>query len=216
MDAHYSQHSQPPPQQPQYTMPPGLPPMSSNDVNYHREPPGPGPPYYAPSAPQHQHQQNGQQYGHHPNTLPSPRKPLPDQLMSVENTAPSLPLPPGQLQVPEPPIHSMVEYGKRYTYVCRISVNYRATICMAIYILAYFVLEFMRYIAVLRMRLTCHIRLDVVQQPKRARMCGFGDKVRIEEYLDYKTIAHIPFAGSTTNHTTTCYSNNDHRSYNRR
>lgn len=135
MEAPYAQQSQPPPSQPTYTMAPGPPPsMSTNDANYRREPPPPAPPYHAPHPPQHQ--QNGQQYTYNPNPLPSlsSRTPLPDQLLVSEGGAASsttLPVPGSMEQVTEgtqpPPSHSMIELGRRYTYVnhnptCRIII----------------------------------------------------------------------------------------------
>src|SRR5450432_1273235 len=133
MEAPYAQQSQPPSSQPSYTMPPGVPStMSSNDTNYRRDPPAPGPPsYHGPPPPQHQ--SHPQQYNYNSNSLPSlaDRTPLPDQLLVAENGgAPpaSLPLLIGQVasDAPEPPPHSMVEMGRRYAYVDSFLNGYRA------------------------------------------------------------------------------------------
>jgi hypothetical protein len=136
MEATYTQQSQPPPSQPAYTMAPGPPSsMSTNDANYRREPPPPGPSYHAPPHPQHQ--QNGQQYAYNPNSsLPSltSRTPLPDQLLVSENgggSSTTLPVPGSMEQVAEgtkpPPSHSMIELGRRYTYV-----NQNPTCCLTV------------------------------------------------------------------------------------
>jgi hypothetical protein len=135
MEAPFAKQSQPPPSQPAYTMAPGPPSsMSTNDANYHREPLPPGPPYHAPHPPQHQ--QNAQQYTYNPTSLPSlsSRTPLPDQLLVSENggaSSTTLPVPGSMEQVAEgtkpPPSHSMIELGRRYTYV-----NHNPTCCIII------------------------------------------------------------------------------------
>lgn len=130
MEAAGPKQPNPPASQPQYSMPPGVPAMSSNDTNYRRDPPGPGPPYHAP--PPSQHQQNGQPYGYNPNShqslpLPPNRTPLPDPLLVSENAPPAtLPPPLGSQmveQTQEPPSHSMIELGRRYTYVAQTSAT---------------------------------------------------------------------------------------------
>jgi hypothetical protein len=123
MESGYTQHTQPP--QPPYSMAPGVPPnMPANDASYRRDAPGPS--YH--SIPVSQHQQNGQTYAYNPNPLPGlppQRTPLPDQMMGSENgpappTNLAVTLPMGQMVnagAPEPPSHSMIELGRRYTYV---------------------------------------------------------------------------------------------------
>jgi hypothetical protein len=135
MEGPYAPQSQPPPSQPAYTMAPGPPStMSTNDASYRREPPPPGPPYHTQPPPQHP--QNSQQYAYSPNSLPSlsSRTPLPDQLLVSEHggaSATTLPVPGSMEQVTEgtqpPPSHSMIELGRRYTYV-----NHCPTCCIVI------------------------------------------------------------------------------------
>lgn len=45
------------------------------------------------------------------------------------------------------------------------------------------------------------IRLEVVQQPQRARMCGFGDKVRVDLWLAYVCLACCWLAAGTGHRT---------------
>ena len=120
MDSSYTQHSQPP--QPSYSMAPGVPPPP-NDASYRRD--ATGPQFHSATA--SQHQQNGQTYAYNPNSLPSlppQRAAHPDQIMGSENgpapTNLAVTLPMGQMVnagAPEPPSHSMIELGRRYTYV---------------------------------------------------------------------------------------------------
>jgi hypothetical protein len=116
-------------------MAPGPPStLSTNDASYRREPPPPAPSYHAQPPPQHP--QNSQQYAYNPNSLPSlsSRTPLPDQLLVSENggaSATTLPVPGSMEQMTEgtqpPPSHSMIELGRRYTYV-----NHSPTCCIII------------------------------------------------------------------------------------
>jgi hypothetical protein len=165
-------------------MPPGMEYRRAGD------PPRPvGPPYgHTPPV-----QSNGQAYGYNPVPHPSmamstSRNSVPGDLLVAsqgEGHTAGLP-PPGSMagsglmkeqgfikQEQEPPFHSAVELGRRYRFVLHALL---LQLPHPLGLLHRMIMMVRNYNDIANTPL--HTRLDVVQQPKRARMCGFGDKDR--------------------------------------